>query len=310
VGAGLGRASGDRATVARVASGRLYRTTDPAPAGPERHGRRRDGPNGAAGGGAPPAAPGAGGTAASDAARGAPAGAAAGAAGSGGRPPRAVVLHSGGLDSSVCLAVALRDGYEAWTLSFRYGQLHQAELAAARAVQEALGVAPAHRRVIDLGRVFAGSALTGDAELPLGRSPEAIGADVPATYVPARNLVFLALALAVAEPLGARDIFIGVNALDYSGYPDCRPEFLAAFQQAARLGTRAGATVRAPLVDLGKADIVRLGHALGVPFALTLSCYRGSRPACGLCDACVLRRRGFAEAGLEDPLPYATPMAR
>jgi 7-cyano-7-deazaguanine synthase len=218
---------------------------------------------------------------------------------------RAVVLLSGGMDSAVCLGVALREGFVPWTLSFDYGQRHRAELAAAQAVAEAYGVPPERRRVVDLGRVFSGSALTGDAEVPTDRTPEEIGRGIPATYVPARNLVFLALATALAEPLGARDLFIGVNALDYSGYPDCRPEFVAAFERAARLGTVSGVTVHTPLVHLTKADIVRLGLEVGAPFDRTLSCYFGRVPACGRCDACLLRRRGFAEAGVPDPIPYA-----
>ncbi len=217
------------------------------------------------------------------------------------------MLHSGGLDSTVCLGLALREGYEAWTLSFDYGQRHAAELAAARAVADAMGVPAARRRVLPLQEIFSGSALTGDASVPLDRSAQEIGAGIPATYVPARNLVFLSLATALAEPLGCRDLFIGVNALDYSGYPDCRPEFIAAFQAAARLGTATPLLVHTPLVAKTKAEIARVGHDLGLPLALTLSCYLGLRPACGRCDACQLRRKGFTEAGLADPLPYAIP---
>lgn len=219
---------------------------------------------------------------------------------------RALVLLSGGLDSTVCLGLAQVAGYQTWTLSFDYGQLHRAELAAARTVAEAMGVPPERRRVVPLGGVFSGSALTGDAPVPLDRSGEEIGAGIPVTYVPARNLVFLSLATALAEPLGCRDLFIGVNALDYSGYPDCRPEFIAAFVAAARSGTATELRVHTPLVDRTKADIARLGHEMGLPLDRTMSCYLGTRPACGRCDACQLRRRGFAEAGLEDPLPYAT----
>jgi 7-cyano-7-deazaguanine synthase len=217
----------------------------------------------------------------------------------------AVVLLSGGLDSCVCLGVALRRGFTPWTVSFDYGQRHRAELAAARAVAEAYGIPPQRRRVVDLGGIFRGSALTGDLPVPTDRTPEQIGHGVPATYVPARNLVFLALAAALAEPLGAADLFIGVNALDYSGYPDCRPEFVAAFQQAARLGTLQPFTVHAPLAHLTKAGIVRLALEVGAPLSHTLSCYLGQVPACGRCDACLLRRRGFAEAGVPDPIPYA-----
>jgi 7-cyano-7-deazaguanine synthase len=220
----------------------------------------------------------------------------------------AVVLLSGGMDSAVCLAWALREGFRCVTLSFDYGQRHRLELASAQQVAEALGVPAADRRVVPLPRVFSGSALTGELEVPLDRPEEAIGREIPPTYVPARNLVFLALAAAVAEPLGARHLVIGVNALDYSGYPDCRPEFLAAFERAARLGTRTELSVHAPLVHRGKADIVRLGLALGVPFDRTTSCYLGVRPACGRCDACRLRLKGFREAGVPDPIPYAVPV--
>ena len=219
----------------------------------------------------------------------------------------AVVLLSGGLDSTVCLTWALRRGMEPWLLSFDYGQRHRGELEAAGAVAAALGVPGSRRRVLDLRGMFHGSALTGDGPLPLDRPPAEIGAGIPATYVPARNLVFLSLATALAEPLGARDLVIGVNALDYSGYPDCRPEFIAAFVQAARLGTQTEMRVHAPLAALGKAEIVRLGVELGAPLHLTLSCYGGTVPACGRCDACILRRRGFAEAGVADPIAYAAP---
>ena len=218
---------------------------------------------------------------------------------------RAVVLLSGGMDSTVCLGVALREGYMPWTLSFDYGQRHRAELGAAVAVAEAYGIPAGHRQVVDLGRIFRGSALTGQAGVPMDRSPEVMASGVPVTYVPARNLVFLALATAIAEPLGARDLYIGVNALDYSGYPDCRPEFIAAFGEAARLGTASGMRVHTPLAHLSKAGIVGLGAGVVAPLHLTLSCYQGSVPACGRCDACLLRRKGFAEAGVADPIPYA-----
>ncbi len=218
---------------------------------------------------------------------------------------RALVLLSGGMDSTVCAAVAARDGYEVWTLSFDYGQRHRAELEAARAVADVYGIPPVRRRTLDLSRVFCGSALTGDAEVPLDRDTAEMAAGIPATYVPARNLVFLALATAVAEPLDAHHLFIGVNALDYSGYPDCRPEFVTAFEAAARLGTAAGVAIHTPLAHLTKAGIVQLGQAIGAPLHLTLTCYRGTVPACGRCDACQLRRKGFAEAGLADPIPYA-----
>jgi 7-cyano-7-deazaguanine synthase len=224
---------------------------------------------------------------------------------------KAVVLLSGGLDSSTCLAVAQAAGFETHCLSVDYGQRHRGELAGARRVAHALG-ARSHRVVrVDLS-AFGGSALT-DAALavPKDRSPREMGGPIPVTYVPARNTVLLALALAAAETLGAGDIFVGVNAIDYSGYPDCRPAFLRAFERLARVATRAGVEgarvrIRAPLLHLGKAQIVRLGRRLGVPFSLTLSCYDPLRGrACGRCDACLLRRRGFAEAGLRDPTRYA-----
>ena len=217
----------------------------------------------------------------------------------------ALVLLSGGMDSAVCLALARRAGFAPWTLSFDYGQRHHRELEAAVAVAAACGVPPERRRVVPLQGLFSGSALTGDAEVPLDRDPSAMADGVPSTYVPARNLVFLALAAAIAEPRGVRDLFIGVNALDYSGYPDCRPAFIAAFEEAARLGMRDGLRVHSPLAQLDKAGIVRLGREAGAPLHLTVSCYRGTVPACGRCDACLLRRKGFAEAGLPDPIPYA-----
>jgi 7-cyano-7-deazaguanine synthase len=229
---------------------------------------------------------------------------------------KAVVLLSGGLDSSTCLAVARAAGFETHCLSVDSGQRHRGELARARRVARAMG-ARSHRVVrVDLF-AFGGSALT-DAALavPKGRSPREMGGSIPITYVPARNTVLLALALAAAETLGAGDIFVGVNAIDYSGYPDCRPAFLRAFEQLARVATRAGVEgarvrIRAPLLRLGKAQIVRLGTRLGVPFGLTLSCYDPLRGrACGRCDACLLRRRGFAEAGLEDPTRYAKTKER
>lgn len=219
---------------------------------------------------------------------------------------KAVVLLSGGLDSATTLAVARRDGYACHALSFAYGQRHRAELDAAARVARSLG-AVAHKTVaLDLSSI-GGSALT-DASIPV---PDHPSEGIPITYVPARNTVFLAVALGWAEVLGARDLFIGVNAVDYSGYPDCRPEFIAAFEQVARLGTKAGAEgaeirVRAPLVKLSKAEIVRLGVSLKVDYSLTVSCYtadEGGR-ACGVCDSCCLRRQGFADAGLKDPTVY------
>jgi 7-cyano-7-deazaguanine synthase len=229
----------------------------------------------------------------------------------------AVVLLSGGVDSATTLALAQRDGFSVNALTFRYGQRHVVEIEAARRVAAALGVS--RHVVVDIDlRVFGGSALTGDVPVPKGRPPEAMGAAVPVTYVPARNTIFLSFALAWAEVLKAGDIFIGVNALDYSGYPDCRPEYVEAYERMANLATKAGVeerirlTIHTPLIRMTKAEIVRAGTALGVPWALTWSCYdpdRNGRP-CGRCDACALRLRGFAEAALTDPLPYPRPIAR
>ena len=218
---------------------------------------------------------------------------------------RAVCLLSGGLDSSTCLALARCEGFECYALSFDYGQRHRVELEAAGRIARALGAA-AHR-VLPLP-AFSGSALTGDAAVPKGRGAGEMAAGIPITYVPARNTVFLACALAWAEVLGAGDIFIGVNALDYSGYPDCRPEFIEAFERMANLATKAAVEgrqcvkINAPLIALTKAGIVRLARELGVPFGLTISCYDpgpDGRP-CGACDSCLLRRKGFEEAGIED----------
>ncbi len=217
----------------------------------------------------------------------------------------AVCLLSGGLDSSTCLAWARREGFSCYALSFDYGQRHRVELEAAARVAQALGAA--EHRVIRIG-TFGGSALTGDVEVPKARSLEEIGRGIPVTYVPARNTIFLSFALAWAEVLGAEDIVIGVNALDYSGYPDCRPEFIEAFERMANLATAAGVEgrtsirIHAPLLRLTKAEIVRLGRDLGLDFSLTHSCYdpgAEGRP-CGRCDACLLRRKGFEEAGIED----------
>ncbi len=223
--------------------------------------------------------------------------------------PLAVVLLSGGLDSTTAAAIAGADGFDVCALTVGYGQRHEVELAAARRVAAALGVAQ-HRFVsVDLAG-FGGSALVGAGAIPKDRSLAEIGApgDVPATYVPARNTVLLALALAWAETLGARDLFIGVNVLDASGYPDCRPEFVAAFERLAGVATRAGGVrVHAPLIAMTKAEIIRRGLALGVDYALTHSCYDPAPDggACGRCDACLLRRKGFAEAGVADPTRYA-----
>jgi 7-cyano-7-deazaguanine synthase len=212
---------------------------------------------------------------------------------------RAVVLLSGGLDSATTLAIAKREGFDCYALSFRYGQRHGAELEAARRVAKAIGVKAHVILDIDLRR-FGGSALTDDIAVPKDRAP---GPEIPVTYVPARNTIFLSFALAWAEVLAAQDIFIGVNALDYSGYPDCRPEYIDAFQQMAALATKAGVEgarlrIHAPLIQMTKAQIIRKGMELGVDFELTLSCYDPS-PAgapCGHCDACQLRAKGFAEA--------------
>jgi len=222
-----------------------------------------------------------------------------------------VVLLSGGLDSSTCLAVARAGGFECHCLSVDYGQRHRGELAAARRVARALG-ATGHRVVrVDLS-AFGGSALTDRGiAVPKDRTEARMARDIPVTYVPARNTVMLALALAYAETIGAQDVFLGVNAIDYSGYPDCRPAFLRAFERLAAVATKAGVEgrplrIRAPLVRLGKADIVRLGTQLGVPYRVTQSCYDPVRGrACGRCDACRLRRKGFAEAGVPDPTLYA-----
>jgi len=227
-------------------------------------------------------------------------------------PPRAVVLLSGGLDSTTVVALAKRDGYDVYALSFRYGQRHAHELEAARRVAARYGVARHEIVEIDL-RPFGGSALTADIPVPKGRDVTH-GSDIPITYVPARNTIFLSFALAYAEVTGATDIFIGVNALDYSGYPDCRPEYVAAFERVANLATRAGVEgtapihIRAPLIDLTKAQIIQLGLSLGVDYAGTTSCYDPAPDgaACGECDACQLRLRGFAEAGTSDPAPYAS----
>ncbi|WP_105101805.1 7-cyano-7-deazaguanine synthase QueC [Microbulbifer pacificus] len=220
---------------------------------------------------------------------------------------KAVVLLSGGLDSATVLAMANQDGYECYALGFDYGQRHSAELIAAQRVAADLG-AEEHKVVkLDL-RVIGGSALTDDSIAV----PEEETSGIPITYVPARNTVFLSIALGWAEVLGAQDIFVGVNAVDYSGYPDCRPEYIDAFEKMANLATRAGVegkklTIHAPLMNMSKADIVKRGTELGVDYSLTVSCYQAqpSGAACGRCDSCRLRAAGFAEAGLEDPTIYA-----
>ena len=223
----------------------------------------------------------------------------------------AVVLLSGGLESATALAWARGQGFACVTLAVDYGQRHRVELEAARRVSKSLG-AIAHRVVaVDL-RTIGGSALTAPIEVPRGRSAEAMASGIPVTYVPARNTLFLALALGLAETLGSSDLVAGMNAVDYSGYPDCRPEFVQAFEGLARLATRAGVEgaairVHTPLMRLGKAEIIRLGVSLGVDFGLTHSCYDPDVEglACGACDACLLRRRGFHEAGIADPTRYA-----
>jgi 7-cyano-7-deazaguanine synthase len=226
----------------------------------------------------------------------------------------AVILLSGGLDSATVLAIARAEGYEPCALSFSYGQRHSIELEAAGRVAQAAGVTRHVIADIDL-RMFGGSALTGDIAVPHHDSTAELGDGIPVTYVPARNTVFLSFALAWAETLGSSDIFIGVNALDYSGYPDCRPEYIRAYEVMAGLATKAGVEgtqrleIHAPLINLTKAQIIERGLALGVDYALTHSCYdpdpRGL--SCGTCDSCLLRRRGFAQLGLEDPVPAAVP---
>lgn len=223
---------------------------------------------------------------------------------------KAVVLLSGGLDSATALAAAIGEGYECITLAFDYGQRHRIELEAARRVSRALGASRHMVMAIDL-RALGGSALTADIDVPKSRDPESMAAGIPVTYVPARNIVFLSLALAAAETRGAEEIFIGVNALDYSGYPDCRPSFIEAYEKMAAAGTKAGTEgrpvkIRAPLIHMTKAEIISLGAELGVPFEITHSCYDPAPDgrACGLCDSCLLRKKGFHEAGLPDPTPY------
>lgn len=222
----------------------------------------------------------------------------------------AVVLLSGGLDSATVLAIAKAEGFRVHAISFDYGQRHRFELEAARRVAAANEVARHIVIPIDL-RAFGGSALTDDIAVPRDRSDEAMNAGIPITYVPARNTVFLSLALGWAEVLGASDLFLGVNAVDYSGYPDCRPEFVAAFEQLANLATKTGVEgarwrIHAPLIHLTKADIIRRGTALGVDYGLTHSCYAPSPEgwSCGHCDSCQLRLKGFREAGAVDPITY------
>ena len=224
---------------------------------------------------------------------------------------KAVVLFSGGLDSTTTLAIARDEGYETYAMSFRYGQRHTVELQCAENVARALGVK--QHTVVDIDlRTFGGSALTADIEVPKDRSDTEMGDSIPITYVPARNTIFLSYALAWTEVLGSDTIFIGATAVDYSGYPDCRPEYIEAYQTMANLATQAGVegkttlTIQTPLMDKTKAEIIQIGTALGVDYSLTLSCYdpdaEGS--ACGGCDSCLLRKRGFKEAGIPDPTRY------
>lgn len=225
---------------------------------------------------------------------------------------RAVVLLSGGLDSATVLAIARSQGYEPYALSFSYGQRHVWELEAAKRVATSVGVVQHRTAQIDL-RVFGGSALTSDIAVPKGRAADEMSHGIPITYVPARNTIFLSFALAWAEVLGSSDVFIGVNALDYSGYPDCRPEYIEAYEKMANLATKAGVEgrqrlkIHTPLIALSKAQIIAKGRELGVDYALTSSCYDPS-PAgepCGQCDSCLLRQKGFRENGIEDPLKYS-----
>lgn len=224
---------------------------------------------------------------------------------------KAVVLLSGGLDSTTTLAIASAAGYECHAMTFRYGQRHENEILSAQRIATAWRVAEHVVAEIDL-RVFGGSALTSDIAVPKGRDVSELGEGIPVTYVPARNTIFLSFALAWAEVLGCQDIFIGVNALDYSGYPDCRPEFIEAFSRMANLATRAGVEgeqrliIHTPLIAMSKAQIVARGLELGVDYGLTTSCYDpdGEGRACGACDSCLLRLRGFAENGLRDPAQY------
>jgi 7-cyano-7-deazaguanine synthase len=224
-------------------------------------------------------------------------------------PKRAVILLSGGLDSATVLAIAKSEGYELYALSFSYGQRHAWELEAAKRVAASIGVAQHRIVTIDL-RAFGSSALTSDIPVPKGRATQEMAQGIPITYVPARNTIFLAFALAWAEVLSVTDIFLGVNALDYSGYPDCRPEYIAAFEKMANLATRAGVEgrqslkIHTPLIALSKAEIIRLGRSLGVDYGLTSSCYDPSPVGapCGQCDSCLLRQKGFRENGIDDPL--------
>lgn len=225
--------------------------------------------------------------------------------------PKAIVLLSGGIDSATTAAIALSDGFDVCALTIRYGQRHGMESRAAEEIARTIGVCDHKIQTIDL-RAFGGSALTAAIDVPKSENVSEIGDDIPVTYVPARNTIFLSLALGYAEAIGSSDIFIGVNAVDYSGYPDCRPAFVEAFERMANLATKAGVegtkiTIHAPLIELSKADIIRKGLQLGVDFSLTHSCYdpTSENLACGHCDSCLLRRQGFELAGIADPARYA-----
>jgi 7-cyano-7-deazaguanine synthase len=229
---------------------------------------------------------------------------------------KAVVLLSGGVDSTTTLALTLKSGYEAYSLTFRYGQRHAVEVETALQVARELGVRDHRVVTIDL-RMFGGSALTDEVDVPRDRDVEAMSLGIPVTYVPARNTIFLSYAIAWAEVLGAADIFLGVNALDHAGYPDCRPEYIRAFEHMANLATKIGVegrtrlTIHTPLIQMTKAEIIRMGLELGLDFSLTSSCYDPSAEgaACGHCDACILRRDGFAANGLVDPCTYRSSMS-
>ena len=228
--------------------------------------------------------------------------------------PHAVILLSGGLDSATAAALACQQGFELHALSLLYGQRHKIELTAAQKVAAFLGISQHLVIEFDL-RSIGGSALTGNIQVPKGRSPSEISHGIPPTYVPARNTIFLSFALALAERVGAQDIFFGANQLDYSGYPDCREEYIRAFEEMANLATRAGVEgtgkvkIHAPLLHMSKAEIIRAGTALGIDYSLTWSCYdpQPGDQACGACDSCQLRRKGFADAGLADPIRYTGP---
>lgn len=221
--------------------------------------------------------------------------------------PKAVVLLSGGLDSTTTCAVALAEGYDVYGLSFDYGQRHKKEFLAAKKIASHYKI---KHKILKLDLSWVKSALTDKKiNIPVGRKLEEIGKDIPATYVPARNLIFLAYALAYAESIGAATIFIGANARDYSGYPDCRPEFYKAFQEVAKVGTKKGVEGKAieikyPLINLSKAEIIKKGLSLRVPYEFTWSCYKGKKKHCGKCDSCLLRLKGFREAGVKDPVEY------